>query len=81
MDLSSLKGGFTTVTAKFLGLLLEYVPHLKEIGRCVGHVVKDAVFPSGEEKTPCLRMILLESLAKDPPQYISFTSIHGGELL
>ena len=63
MDLSSLKGGFSTATARFLGLFPEYVPHLKEVGICSGYVVEDAIFPSGEDKTPCLRMVLPISLA------------------
>ena len=81
MDLSSLQGGFTTVTTTFPGLLPEFVPHLKEIGRCIGYVVEDAIFPSGEDRTPCLRMVLPESLVKDLPQFLSFPSIHGGEHL
>ncbi|MCO5594795.1 hypothetical protein L7F22_048829 [Adiantum nelumboides] len=37
MNLSSLDGGLI-VTARFPGLLPEFVPYLKEIGRCIGFV-------------------------------------------
>ena len=80
MDLYGLDGGLI-VTAKFLGLLPEFVPHLKEIRRCIGFVVGDAMIQEGEDHTPRLRMILPSSLAKDPPLFISLPSIHGGEVL
>ena len=73
MDLSGLDGGLI-VTARFPGLLPEFVPHLKEIGRCIGFVVGDALIREGEDRTPRLRMILPLSLAKDPPLFISLPS-------
>ena len=80
MDLSGLDVGLI-VTTRFLGLLPEFVPHLKEIGRCIGFVVGDALIQEGEDRTPRLRMILPSSLAKDPPMFISLPTIHGGEIL
>lgn len=80
MDLSSLDSGLT-VTARFPGLLPEYVPYIVDIGKCFGYVVGDVLVPEGEDRTPSLRMVLPPSLAKDPPQFLSFPSIHGGEML
>ena len=79
MDLSRLDGGLI-VTARFSTLLPKFVPHLREIGKCIGYVVGDALIPDGEDR-PCLKMILPSSLAKDPPQFISLPTIHGGEIL
>ncbi|MCO5604391.1 hypothetical protein L7F22_058556 [Adiantum nelumboides] len=80
MNLSSLDGGLI-VTARFPGLLPEFVPYLKEIGRCIGFVAGDVMVQEGEDRTPRLRMVLPPSLAKDPPLFISLPSIHGGEIL
>ena len=80
MDLSGLDGGLI-VTSRFPGLLPKFVPHLKEIGRCIGFVVGDISIQEGEDRTPRLRMILPSSLAKDPPMFVSLPTIHGGEIL
>ncbi|MCO5575461.1 hypothetical protein L7F22_029262 [Adiantum nelumboides] len=80
MDLSGLEGG-TAVSARFPGLLPEFAPHVNEIGRCMGFVVGDAVIPSNEDRTISIRMVLYPSLAKNPPQFISLPTIHGGEIL
>ena len=80
MDLSRLDGGFT-ITHRFPALLSEYAPHLREIGKCIGYVVGEALIPDREDRTPCLKMVLPASLAKDPCQFISFPMIHGGEIL
>ncbi|MCO5572676.1 hypothetical protein L7F22_026434 [Adiantum nelumboides] len=55
MDLNGLEGG-TAVTARFLGLLPEFAPHVNEIGRCIGFVVGDAVIPEDEDRTISIRM-------------------------
>lgn len=44
MDLSILDGGLT-ITARFPGLLLGFVPRVHEIGRCIGYVVGNVVVP------------------------------------
>ena len=44
-------------------------------------MVGDALIQEGEDRTPHLTMILPSSLAKDPPLFISFPTIHGGEIL
>ncbi|MCO5571317.1 hypothetical protein L7F22_025055 [Adiantum nelumboides] len=80
MDLNGLEGG-TAVTARFPGLLLEFALHVNEIGRCMGFVVGDAVIPEDEDCTISIRMVLYPSLAKNPPQFISLPTIHGGEIL
>ena len=80
MNLSNLDGGLI-VTTRFPGLLPEFVPYLREIGRCIGYVVGDVLIPKGEDHTLRLRMVLPPSLAKDPPQFISFPTIHEGEIL
>ncbi|MCO5570220.1 hypothetical protein L7F22_023938 [Adiantum nelumboides] len=77
---NELEGG-TAVTAKFPGLLPEFAPHVNEIGRCMGFVVGDAVIPIDENRTISIRMVLYPSLAKNPPQFISLPTIHGGEIL
>ena len=65
MNLLDLDGGLI-VTARFLGLLQEFVPYLREIGRCIGYMVGDFLIPKEEDRTPLLRMVLPLSLAKDP---------------
>ncbi|MCO5588438.1 hypothetical protein L7F22_042394 [Adiantum nelumboides] len=80
MDLNGLEGG-TAVTARFPRLLSEFAPHVNEIGRCMSFVVRDAVIPDDEDRTISIRMVLYPSLAKNPPQFISLPTIHGGEIL
>ncbi|MCO5613181.1 hypothetical protein L7F22_067457 [Adiantum nelumboides] len=80
MDLNGLEGG-TAVTARFPELLQEFSPHVIEIGRCMGFVVEDAVILEDEDRTISMRMVLYPSLAKNPPQFISLPTIHGGEIL
>ncbi|MCO5604812.1 hypothetical protein L7F22_058984 [Adiantum nelumboides] len=80
MDLNGFEGG-TAVTTRFPGLLPEFAPHVNEIGRCMGFVVGDAVIPEDEDRTISIRMVLYPSLAKNPPQFISLPTIHGGEIL
>ncbi|MCO5549999.1 hypothetical protein L7F22_003476 [Adiantum nelumboides] len=80
MDLNGLEGG-TAVTARFPGLLPEFAPHVNEIGRYMGFVVGDAVILEDEDRTISIRMVLYPSLAKNPPQFISLPTIHGGEIL
>ncbi|MCO5576573.1 hypothetical protein L7F22_030386 [Adiantum nelumboides] len=80
MDLNGLEGG-TAVTARFLGHLPEFASHVNEIGRCMGFVVGDAMIPEDEDRTISIRMVLYPSLAKNPPQFISLPTIHGGEIL
>ncbi|MCO5606330.1 hypothetical protein L7F22_060517 [Adiantum nelumboides] len=78
--LNGLKGG-STVTARFPRLLPEFAPHINEIGRCMGFVVGDVVITDDEDRTISIRMVLYPSLAKNPPQFISLPTIHGGEIL
>ncbi|MCO5581293.1 hypothetical protein L7F22_035172 [Adiantum nelumboides] len=80
MDLNGLEGE-TTVTARFPGLLPEFAPHVNEIETCMGFVVGDAVIPDDEDRTISIKMVLYPSLAKNPPQFISLPTIHGGEIL
>ncbi|MCO5612096.1 hypothetical protein L7F22_066358 [Adiantum nelumboides] len=80
MDLNVLDGG-TAVTVRFPGLLPEFSPHVNEIGRCMGFVVGDAAIPEDEDRTISIRMVLYPYLAKNPPQFISLPTIHGGEIL
>lgn len=47
--------------AKFTGHLLEYAPHVKEIGRCVGFFIGDRVVSEGEDHTISLRIVLYPS--------------------
>ena len=37
--------------------------------------------PNQEDHTPCLRMVLNPSLAKEPPKFIALFTIHREELL
>ncbi|KAI5075236.1 hypothetical protein GOP47_0009312 [Adiantum capillus-veneris] len=74
MDLNGFVGG-TAVTARFLGLLPEFALHV------MCFVVGDAVIPDDEDRTISIRMVLFPSLAKNPPQFISLPTIHGGEIL
>ena len=80
MNLSDLDGGLI-VTSRFLRLLPKFVPYLREIRRCTGYVVGDVLIPEGEDHTPYLRMVLPPSLAKDILHFVSFPTIHGGEIL
>ncbi|MCO5559433.1 hypothetical protein L7F22_013033 [Adiantum nelumboides] len=80
MDLNGLEGG-TTVTTRFPGLLSKFAPHVNEIGRCMGFVVGDAVIPDDEDRTISIWMVLYPSLTKNPLQFISLSTIHGGEIL
>ena len=48
MDLSSLNGGLIVI-ARFLALLPKFVPHPREIGKCIGSMAGEALFPHGED--------------------------------
>lgn len=64
----------------FPELLLEFTPHVQEIGRSLKYVIDDSVVPDDADRTIADRMVLSPSLVKDPPLYISLPTIHGGEI-
>ena len=70
MDLSGLMGGLIVI-ARFRGLLLEFVPHVQEIGKCLGYVVGNVVALDDADHTTTLRIVLSPSLVKDPLQFVS----------
>lgn len=80
MDLNDLDDGLA-VTVRLPGLLPELVLFVDEIGRSMRYVVGDIVVPKYGDRTISMRVVLYPSLLKDPPQYISLPTIHGGELL
>ena len=55
------------------------MPYIQETGSSLGFVVGDSIV-SDEDKIHSMRLVVSPPLVKDPPQFISLSYIHEGDI-